>query len=57
MDVANDPSLKAELNKIPVSDSQKWWAAIKKKAEKSTATKNAAQHKMKYLSNVCIYDG
>jgi hypothetical protein len=34
------------------------WAAIKKKAEEeSTATKNAAQHKMKYLSNVSINDG
>jgi hypothetical protein len=32
-------------------------AAIKKKAEESTATKNAAQHKMKYLSNVHIDDG
>jgi hypothetical protein len=57
MDVVKDPSLKAELNKVPVGDGQQGWAAIKKKAEESTATKNASQHKMKYLSNVCIDDG
>ncbi len=57
MDVVKDPLLKAELNKVPVSDSQQGWAAIKKKAEESTAAKNAAQHKMKYLSNVRIDDG
>jgi hypothetical protein len=33
------------------------WAAIKKKAKESTTTKNAAQCKMKYLSNVSIIDG
>ena len=57
MDVVKDPLLKAELNKVPVSDGQQGWAAIKKKAEESTAAKNAAQYKMKYLSNVCIDDG
>ena len=57
MDVVKDPSLKAELNKVPVGDGQQGWTAIKKKAEESTATKNAAQCKMKYLSNVCIDDG
>ena len=57
MDVVKDPLLKAELNKVPVGDGQQGWAAIKKKAEESTAAKNAAQHKMKYLSNVCIDDG
>jgi hypothetical protein len=45
------------LNKVPVSDGQQGWTAIKKKAEESTAAKNASQHKMKYLSNVCIDDG
>jgi hypothetical protein len=57
MDVVKDPLLKADLNKVPVGDGQKGWAAIKKKAEESTTTKNAAQCKMKYLSNVCIDDG
>ena len=57
MDSVQDPSLKAELNKVPVGDGQQGWAAIKKKAEASTAAKNAAQRKMKYLSNVCIDDG
>ncbi len=57
MVVVKDPSLKAELNKVPVSDGQQGWTAIKKKAEESTATKNAAQCKMKYLSNVHIDDG
>jgi hypothetical protein len=46
-----------QLNKVPVSDGQQGWTAIKKKAEESTAAKNASQHKMKYLSNVCIDDG
>jgi hypothetical protein len=50
-------SRKAELNKVPVGDGQKGWAAIKKKAEESTAAKNAAQCKMKYLSNIRIDDG
>jgi hypothetical protein len=57
MDVIKDPSLKAELNKVPVGDGWQGWTAIKKKAEESTAAKNAAQCKMKYLSNVCIDDG
>jgi hypothetical protein len=57
MDVVKDHSLKAELNKVPVGDGQQGWTAIKKKAEESTATKNASQHKMKYLSNVRIDDG
>jgi hypothetical protein len=57
MDVVKDPLLKAELNKVPVGDGQQGWTAIKKKAEESTAAKNASQHKMKYLSNVRIDDG
>jgi hypothetical protein len=57
MDVVKDLLLKAELNKVPVGDGQQGWAAIKKKAEESTAAKNDTQHKMKYLSNVCIDDG
>jgi hypothetical protein len=57
MDVVKDPLLKAELNNVPVGDGQKGWTAIKKKAEEPTAAKNAAQHKMKCLSNVCIDDG
>jgi hypothetical protein len=57
MDVVKDPLLKAELNKVPVSDGQQGWTVIKKKAEESTAAKNASQHKMKYLSNVCIGNG
>jgi hypothetical protein len=31
MDVVKDPLLKVELNKVPVGDGQKGWAAIKKK--------------------------
>jgi hypothetical protein len=57
MDVVKNPLLKAELNKVPVGDGKQGWTAIKKKAEESTAAKNAAQRKMKYLSNVCIDDG
>jgi hypothetical protein len=57
MDVVKDHWLKAELNKVAVGDGQKGWAAIKKKAEEPTAAKNAAQHKIKYLSNVSINDG
>jgi hypothetical protein len=57
MDVVKDPLLKAELNKVPVGDGQQGWAAIKKKAEESTAAKNASQCKMKYLSNVHIDNG
>jgi hypothetical protein len=57
MEVVKNPLLKAELNKVPVGDGKQGWTAIKKKAEESTAAKNAAQCKMKYLSNVCIDDG
>ncbi len=42
---------------MPVSDGKKGRATIKKKAEESTATKNAAQYKKKHLSNVSINDG
>jgi hypothetical protein len=49
--------LKAKLNKVSVGDGQQGWAAIKKKADESTAAKNATQCKMKYLGNVCIDDG